>query len=90
MDGLVGGGKRAVACDELLKSDRGPRRGFVSGAGEAKVRAVGLAIERGNYFQPCSARKRARICKARWRAAWSSWGLLGVGGGAEAVGALGA
>src|SRR5271165_1503941 len=90
MSELVAGENGVVACGELLKLYRGRRCGFVSGYGEAKVWAASFEIERGSYYQPCSARKRARICKARWRAAWSSWAATGARGGAGMAGALGA
>ena len=79
-----------VAWGEPLKLYRGQRCGFVSGDGKAKVWAASFEIERGSYYQPCSARKRARISKARWRAAWSSWAATGSRVGTGVAGALGA
>lgn len=58
-------GKARWSVANFLSRTVDKGRGLVSGDGKAKVRAAGFAIERGNYFQPCSARKRARICKAR-------------------------
>src|ERR1051326_7358940 len=90
MTELVGGENGAVACGELLRSFGWQRFGFVSGDGEAKVWAASFEIERGSYYQPCSARKRARISKARWRAAWASWAAPGAPGRTGVGGVLGA
>ena len=59
--------------------------GIGPGNGNAEVGDGNAGIDCGRY-QPCSARNRAKISKARWRAAASSSGL---GGGVVGAGALG-
>ena len=79
------GGKSALAQGRRFKEDGCAMPGFGPGNGNAAVGDGNAGIDCGRY-QPCSARNRAKICKARWRAAASSSGL---GGGLVGEGALG-
>jgi hypothetical protein len=88
MGGLVAGGKSAVECGGGFRPERGRLCGFVLRDGDVKIWAANFGIERESY-QPCSARNRDRICKARWRAASFCCGLDGAAGegGLEGLGA---
>ncbi len=78
-------GKGALLRCSRGKEDGCQVPGIGPGNGDAEVSEENAGIDGGRY-QPCSARNRAKICKARWRAAASSWGL---GGGVVGEGALG-
>ena len=76
MSELDRGGKGAFVRCRSGKEDGWPIPGIGLGNGNAEVCGVSAGIGCGRY-QPCSARKRAKICKARWRAAASSSGWDG-------------
>lgn len=79
------GGKGVVVCSGCVEQECGTSPGFGPGDGNPSACGVGVGMDRGHY-QPCSARNRARIWKARCRAAASSCVL---GGGTAVDGAMG-
>ena len=85
MGELDRGGKGAFVRCRRGKEDGWKIPGIGPGNGHAEVGDGNAGIDCGRY-QPCSVRNRAKICKARWRAAASSSGL---GGGVVGEGALG-
>ena len=85
MGELDRGGKSALVRCRRGEEGCWPVPGIGPGNGNAEVCDVRAGIDCGRY-QPCSVRNRAKICKARWRAAASSSGL---GGGLVGEGALG-
>ena len=85
MSELDRGGNGAFVRSRRGEEDGGPIPGIGPGTGNAEVGDGNAGIDCGRY-QPCSVRKRAKMSKARWRAAASSSGL---GGGVVGEGALG-
>jgi len=85
MGELDRGGKGAFVRGRRCEEECCRSPGIGPRNGNAEVCDGSAGIDRGLY-QPCSARNRAKICKARWRAAASSSGL---GGGVIGEGALG-
>ena len=85
MSELDRGRKGAFVWCRSGTEDGGSIPGIGPGNGNAELGDGNAGIDCGRY-QPCSARNRAKICKARWRAAASSSGL---GGGLVGEGALG-
>jgi len=85
MSELDRGEKGASVRCRSGKEDGWQIPGIGPGNGNTEVCGGSTGIDCGRY-QPCSARNRAKICKARWRAAASSSGLGGGGVGAGAPG----
>jgi hypothetical protein len=87
MSELRAGDNGTVERCESVWQEGSPCSGLGAGDGKRLVCGSGFGLERGRY-DPCSARNFLRISSARWRAAWSSRGLVGAGGdtGAELEG----
>ena len=71
MSELGRGWESAVEWSESVEQEGRPFPRLGPGDGEALRWGSGFELERGRYYR-FSARNLARICAARWRAAWSS------------------
>lgn len=83
------GGKGVVVRGGSVEQERGRSPELESGDGDSKERGGGAEMDRGPY-KSCSARKRARIFKARWRASLSCSGVGRDTGGVGGLDSLGA